>query len=134
MRIWSLSTHRDGWELTIEEVPDWAHYVGLAFEELCELTGGRLGGHNLGDWAWKVPVGPPRWDHTDNPADPWLENSLASKLSDIESWFVNLAYRRRRKTVRISLSVEEARLINPEFVDDWEQPDAATWKAEEAEK
>lgn len=127
MRIWHLMTSRDGWSLTVEEIPDWAYYVGVAWEAACELTRGWLGGHGLPGWAWKIPVGPPRYDHTEDPADPWLENSLASKLSSFEDRVVGLAYRLGKNEVRIPLSVETARLINPKFVDDWESPDAATW-------
>ena len=86
-RRWSVSYSRDGSDVILYNLDRraraWAAAEAFA-NLLCGLTNGRLFGHGLGEWAWRIPVGRARWDRTD-PGDPWLENSLAGCLMDMEN-------------------------------------------------
>ena len=122
MRVWNISYGQNGYSLVLEDVKPWAMALERGFERLCDLTGGRAGGHGLGDWAWKVPLGRPKYDLSD-PDEPWLENSLASALMDLENWTFNFGFKHGterflwKKDERIWLTHERAVAIDPSFVD-----------------
>lgn len=116
MQRWNMSAGKDGYAIVLEDVKFWAYALETGFERLCDLSGGRLGGHNLGDWAWKVPVGRSKWDLSE-PDDPWLINSLAGRLADLENWTFNVGWKRGTKTYpSIPLTHDQATAIHPDFV------------------
>ena len=110
-----------GFSLTFEYLKLCALAIDRGWLRACELTVGRLGGHDLGMWAWKVPVGWPSWD-TSCPDDPYLQNSLAGTLMDVENWISNVAYRRGSEHFlydpahRVRLTDEQATMIDAAFV------------------
>lgn len=115
---WNLSASRDGWSVQLREEPWWAQLLDSAWDRACGLSHGWLGGHNLPEVFWRIPLGRPQWDR-DDPDDPWLENSVASRLYNLESFMLGWGHRHGRDVVTVPITENVARAINPEFVEDW---------------
>jgi hypothetical protein len=127
VRIWNISAGNDGYSLVLEDVKPCAVFTDWAWDRVCGLTGGRLGGHNLGNWAWKLPLGKPDYDRSD-PDDPWLTNSLAGGLMDLENWVFKVGYGSEHIVDRVPLTHDQAMKISPQFTaefDSLEDPEAA---------
>lgn len=95
MRRWTVWHSAEGFGIKLTEQPTWAVALEHGWDRLCGATGGRLGGHGLGEWAWRLPLGRPVWDRTD-PDEPWLTNSLAASLNNVEQWVCRVAYEQER--------------------------------------
>ncbi|MBO0885310.1 MAG: hypothetical protein J2P17_34260 [Mycobacterium sp.] len=115
---WSLSVSRDGWSVRLRAEPWWAQVLESTWDKACGLTRGWLGGHNLPAVFWRIPTSRPRWDH-DDPDGPWLENSVASRLHNLEGFMLGWSDRHGREIATIPITEDLARAINPAFVQDW---------------
>lgn len=117
-KTWILSASRDGWAVHVREEPRWAQLAEAAWDRLCWLTRGWVGGHNLPDVLWRITVGRPRWDR-DDPDGPRLENSLAGKLFDLEQWAMSRTHHHGRELAVIPVDETVARQVQPDFVQEW---------------
>jgi hypothetical protein len=68
--------------------------AGTAWFGMCDVTGGCIGGHGLGTWAWRIPLSRAR-DLDGQPA-----RSLAGSLFDVESWLARKATERSTRIAR----------------------------------
>lgn len=98
-----------------------AEAVELSAFTLCHWSGGRLFGHGLGEWAWRVPVGRPVYDSEDlgERGRPWLVNSLASRLFDAETALCRWSgkYADACKVAEVPISSEQARILSPDLME-----------------
>lgn len=111
----------------ITNTPRWVLAKDWVWDRLCTATGGWLGGHGMPDMFWKIPTGWPKWDHHD-PEEPWLINSVANLLCDLESWVLGLgADPRVREPVVARIQVDEdvARKLDPVYMDTYWVDDEA---------
>jgi len=114
-RRWLVGHRREGYLVATYRVPVWTIIIESVWLQLCGVTGDRLCGAGLGEWAWKLPLGRAHWDHTLSD-EPWLMNSLAVRLNNIEQWICSWESRLRRDEVELPLTLDQARLIDPDFV------------------
>lgn len=120
MRITTVAHSRDGYSIETYEVPVWARAVERAWMLLCDLTGNRLCGAGLGEWAWNLPLGRARRED-----DGFLVNSLAASLNRIEQAVTGWCYHREHGRVSVPCTADSARVLAPDFVDDCERIFAA---------
>lgn len=91
-------THsRDGYALTVVEVPLWALVVERAGETVCEWTGSALCGAR---WEWPYLVGVGRDE------DGMRRWSLGKVLFDFGQWFHGIAVRRQRERFSMPVTTE----------------------------
>jgi len=118
MRKWNLSSSRFGFKVHTYEVPRHAVVLESAFDKLCWLTRGWLGGHGMPGKLWEIPLGRAKYDEEGD-----LENSIASKFADLEQSVYQYGFRRETNRVEIDITPEQARAIDPEFVKSMEDID-----------
>lgn len=102
--------------MLLEDAKPQALFVGWAWDRLCGLSRGRLGGHGPSDWPWKVPLGIPDRD----PENGMLTNSLAGRLHDLEHWALTFGYPTPEKLERVRLTHDQAMQIDPKFTTEWD--------------
>lgn len=125
-KTWSLSVGKDIWQVSVRKEPRWAQLVESAWSGLCWLTRGWAGGHGMPEWAWKIPMGRSQWDRSFEDEEPFLTNSLAGRLNDLEQWMLSRTWQYGRDLAVIVIPENVARYIDPEFVaehDEWSKED-----------
>lgn len=116
IRKWNLSSGKAGFKIHTYEVPRHAAILEAVFDHLCWLTSGWLGGHGMPGKFWEIPVGRAVRDE-----EGFLENSLAGKFYDLENAVYQYSFRKEANHVRVDITSEQARAIDPKFVADMEE-------------
>lgn len=116
VRKWTLSSGKAGFKINTYEVPRHVVIFEAAFDKLCWLTGGWLGGHGMPTKFWEIPVGPAVRDE-----EGYIENSIASKFYALENAVYQWSFKSETNHVEILITEDEARAIDPKFVSDMEE-------------
>lgn len=103
-RTWSISAGRNDQKLHLYKPDRRANLWSAAETAVFTLCDWGLGGHNAPDWAWSLPIGRAKWDLDDD--EPWLENSLASRMCDFEDWVAAKADGELRRCEVDTLSID----------------------------
>ena len=105
MQIWRVWHGQDGYEVELAEVPWWTLAASFATEVADGATGHLFCGSRSPDWMWRLPIGRPVYDDSD---EPLLVNSLAGALYDYSSRLACLDISRARTLYRFPVSAELA--------------------------
>lgn len=117
MNRWDLGHTKDGWVITTYEAPAWRVALERVGEWSTHHVFAGLVCCRIPGWAYKIPTGRPVRDE-----DGWLDNSVGYALLCTGNRLHNLgeAWRHSRNVVRHPVIVEQARGIDAEFVDEFE--------------
>lgn len=93
----------DEFFLTVYSIPHYASLIESAYDRVCRLTNGWIGGHGLPDKFWQIPVGKPDYDKDDG----MLNNSVAERLSSLESKVIIWAWDKQEDLLTVSITEAE---------------------------
>ncbi len=116
MRTWWISHGRDGYSVTIADVPAWALLAEHLYDRVDRLTRHALCGGRF-EFPFHVPLGWPKRDQ-----DGYLNNSLGGWLLDVGTRALSLTDTRVRQQVEIPVSDAVGLKL-------W--PDSAEWAIED---
>lgn len=111
MRQWTLGHDKDGYVVTVYDVPRWAHMLErFGSHVLCPLTGHCLCGASP-EFFWSIPLWPGRSHEGD------YTHSLGEALYNIGTWFGLPAWHRNTTITQIRVTDEQGAAISPEFAE-----------------